>query len=275
MSSPIQVAILGAGYVGTATARALAGAGAQVWAVRRSAQPAEAGIHWLRGDVAGGNLSGLPARLDAVLLTVAPGATSGYDGTYPPSARCALSLFRASGARALIYTSSTGVYGGESGAWVAEDSPRRGAGGGGAALIEAEDVLLDAALPGITVLRVAGIYGPGRDSRARYADPSRLPMRGEYWVNMIHRDDIVAVIQFLLPGTAAPRALNLADGTPTLAADIARWVAARRGIDPGTLRFGNDAERSRSNQRVSTTVLAATGWRPRYPSFREGFTDGL
>lgn len=270
-----QIAVLGAGYVGTALARALAANGDHVWAVRRRPHPDEAGITWLRGDLAGGAVRGLPQRLDAVVLTVAPsGEDDSYAETYPPSAQRALQVVRDHGAAALAYTSSTGVYGGAGGEWVDETSPRDGS-GSARALIAAEDVLLGSGAPGVTVLRVAGIYGPGRDPRDRFARPAALPMRGEYWVNLAHREDIVRAITGALTYRAAPRALNVADGTPTLAADVARWLAAERGDDPAALTFANPEARSRSNQRVRVDALMATGWRPRFPSFREGFRDGL
>lgn len=276
MTTPPRVAILGAGYVGAATARTLAASGTAVWAVRRTAHPAADGITWLAGDLATGALNGLPPALDAVVLTVAPsGIADGYDRTYPPAARTAVALARATGARAVVYTSSTGVYGGRDGAWMDETSPRSGEGPGNAALMEAEDALLASGLAGVTVLRVAGIYGPGRDPRGRFADTRRLPARGEYWVNLAHRDDIVSAITGALSHGGPARVLNVADGAPALAADVARWLAAKQGGDPAALVFGNDAERSRSNQRIANAALRATGWQPRYPSFREGFSDGL
>lgn len=127
----------------------------------------------------------------------------------------------------------------------------------------------------MTVLRVAGIYGPGRDPRPRYADPGMLPMRGAYWTNLAHQADIVTAILASLTHDDPPRVLNVSDGHPTLAADIARWCAAERGGDPAALRFDNDAPLTRSNQRVANAALRATGWEPRFPSFREGFRDGL
>ncbi len=275
MSPARQIAVLGAGYVGGAVARALTDRGDQVWAVRRRPHADESGITWLEGDLAGGPVRGLPPRLDAVILTVAPsGEDDSYADTYPPAARRALQLTREHGAGTLTYTSSTGVYGGMDGAWVDEASPRDGQ-GSTLALIAAEDLLLGSAVPGVTVLRVAGIYGPGRDPRARFTKASALPMRGEYWVNLAHREDIVAAILQTLDRTGEPHALNVADGTPTQAADVARWLATERGEDPAALDFANAESRSRSNQRIAVGALMATGWHPRYPSFREGFREGL
>ena len=276
-----RIAVLGAGYIGMAAARACAAAGAAVWSVNRSPRAAGGGITPVVGDLASGSLAcgspaGLPEALEAVILAVAPGGGGdSYETTYPPAARAAVTLAQASGARAVVYTSSTGVYGGRDGARVDESTPRAGDGPGNRALVAAEDILLGAGLTGVTVLRVAGIYGPGRDPRARFAQPGLLPLRGEYWVNFAHRDDIVAAITCSLGYAGAPRVLNVADGAPETAAAIARWCAAARGIDPASLVFSGEGLPSRSNQRVDNAALAATGWRPRYPSYREGFTSGL
>lgn len=276
MAGGPRVAVLGAGYIGLAVARDCVARGAAVWAVRRRVRPSEAGIESITGDLASGGIPELPGDLDAIVLAVAPaGGADGYEATYPPAARTAVALARATGARSLVYTSSTGVYGGQDGAWVDESAPRRGEGPGNRALMEAEDILLEAGLDGVTVLRVAGIYGPGRDPRPRFAHSRLLPRRGEYWVNLAHQADIVAAITASLVQAGPPRVLNVSDGAPATAAQIARWCAAAQGLDPSALVFDGQGPLSRSNQRIANAALVATGWQPRFPSFREGFTAGL
>ena len=273
---PARIAVLGAGYLGTALATAAAARGDHVWAIRRSATDSrDDGVRWLQADITRRHVDGLPSQLDAVVLTIAPGGSGDYAGTYPPAAAAAVALARKSGA-SLVYTSSTGVYGGALGEWVTEDNPRNGAGSGNDALRAAEDIVFASALRAATVLRVAGIYGPGRDPRSRMLDARLLPQRGAYWSNLAHRDDIVAAIFHVLSMPAVPsQVYNVSDGSPTLAADVSRWLTVQQGGDPDTLVFGNDELRSRNDQRVSNDRLVHGGWSPRYPSFREGFTDGI
>lgn len=271
-SAPRRIAVLGAGYVGRAAASAFAARGDAVWAVRRSATPGvdAEGVTWCAGDVAHGTIAGLPERLDAIVLAVAPGrGGDDYRATYVDGAHGALALARRSGAR-LVYTSSTGVYGTHDGSWVTETSPLLGAGASNAALRAAEAVLLDDATVATTVLRVAGIYGPGRDPSGRYRDAAALARGGDYWVNVAHRDDIVSAIAHILALDPAPRVLNCADGAPATARAICEWLASRRGVDPATLAFTGTGAPARSNQRVSSAALQATGWRPAWPSVREG-----
>lgn len=277
MPESTNVAVCGAGYVGSAFATFAHARGAAVWAVRRSAsQTASEGVQWLQGDVTSARIAGLPERLDAIVLAVAPShGTDGYDNTYPPAAAGAVALARETGASRLIYTSSTGVYGGRDGEWVMEDHPRDGQGGSNDALRAAEDIVLSSGLAQATVMRVAGIYGPSRDPRRRMQQAEALAQRGQYWTNLAHRDDIVAAIGHLLTLPEPPTVVNCSDGSPTRAADVARWLTATSGSDPEALRFGNDAARSRNDQRVSNALLVSLGWQPRFPSFREGFTSGL
>lgn len=278
MPTRMRLAVLGAGYVGSAVAREAGARGHTVWAVRRSSARHDLrdGISWLAGDLATPSIDGLPAQLDAVVLTVAPSrGTDGYDATYPPAARAAVGIAMERSARALVYTSSTGVYGGRNGELVTEASPRLGAGDSNVALIAAEDILLSASVPSVTVLRVAGIYGPGRDPRGRMQNATALAQRGEYWTNLAHRDDIVAAVLHVLHQPAGSRVFNVSDGTPERAAAVARWLAQEDGRDPDELQFGNDAQRSRNDQRVSNVAIVTSGWSPRYASFREGFTSGL
>jgi nucleoside-diphosphate-sugar epimerase len=277
MTESLKIVVLGAGYVGSAVAREASARGHAVWAVRRNVEKRdEHGVQWVRGDLATGLFPGLPEVFDAVVLTVAPSrGADGYDDTYPPAARSAVALAARTGARSLLYTSSTGVYGGRDGAWVTEASPRLGTGEANDALTAAEDIVLASVAARPTVLRVAGICGPGRDPRARMMAAESLPQRGEYWVNLAHRDDIVAALLHVAQLPEAPAVLSCSDGNPALAADVARWLQAEQGRDPATLVFGNDAQRSRSDQRVSNAALRATGWEPQYPSFRESFGRGL
>lgn len=277
MTDSLKIAVLGAGYVGGALSRAAVAAGHEVWAVRRSAvTPTTDGVHWVQGDLASGAMAGLPTALDVVVLAVAPsrGADDHAD-TYPPAARAAVALADRTHARSLLYTSSTGVYGGRDGAWVTEASPREGVGGSNAALIAAEDIILASTAARPTVVRVAGICGPGRDPRGRMAAAESLPQRGEYWVNLAQRDDIVSAFLHLMRLDAPPAVLNCSDGAPARAAEIARWLAVEQGRDVDTLVFGNETTRSRNDQRVSNAALVATGWTPMYGSYRESLSRGL
>ena len=268
------VVVLGAGYLGAAAAQAFAARGDTVYSVRRHPTPVGVGILALLGDAGAPDaIRGLPRNVDHVVLTVAPAAgTDSYEQTYVRSAAGAVALARRCGARSLVYTSSTGVYGVTDGTWVSESSEVNARDADSDALIRAEKSLLDAGDIGVTVLRVAGIYGPGRNPVPRYSRPEDLPARGEYYVNLAHRDDIVSAVVLCAETPASPRVFNCSDGQPARALDVARWTCefvARPWPEP--IVFSDPDAAPRSNQRIRSDALRAHSWSPAYPSFREGF----
>ncbi|MDX2183299.1 MAG: NAD-dependent epimerase/dehydratase family protein [Gemmatimonadaceae bacterium] len=272
MTAPVLV--LGAGYVGSALVAELAAAGVPVVAVRRHARPdaPAPGIQVVSGDAREpASLSGLPPRIAHVVLCAAPSGGSDHATTYPPLARAAVWLAQHAGAESVVYTSSTGVYGVRNGREVTEDTPRQARGPDGEALVAAEDTVLGAAGLRSVVLRVAGIYGPGRSAMARFRDASRLSAGGAYWTNFAHRDDIVAAVRLALGSPSMRGAYNCADGSPMLAIHVARELARLEGRPWSPPAVGADDAPPRSNQRISNTRLVAAGFAPRYPSIREGF----
>ncbi len=78
---------------------------------------------------------------------------------------------------------------------------------------------------GATVLQLAGIFGPGREPldwlrRGRIRDGAKI-------VNLIHVDDIVAVIAHLLAHPAPGERINIANGEPLVWRDlVTRYRAA-------------------------------------------------
>jgi nucleoside-diphosphate-sugar epimerase len=273
------VLVLGAGYVGAALADAIAAGGGTAIALRRSvpdARHATAGVRWISGDLAHPDaIADLPTAVTTVVLTIAPASGAGYADTYLAGADAAVSLATRLGASALLYTSSTSVYGERDGGVVTESTAPKSHSPGGDVLVEAERRIL-AAPGGIgVVVRVTGIYGPGRDPSARYADPAQLARRGQAWANFAHRDDIVSALLHLADrlvtgrlGTG--RVFNLSDGTPMRGIDVSRAVAAHAGRPWAEPVWGADLPPARSDQRIDTTALRATGWTPRYPTIAEG-----
>ena len=100
MRDGLRIAVLGAGYVGSAFARAAASVNSRhaVWAVRRTVSPsADAGVTW-SGEIARGVVAGLPQSPDVVVLTVTPSrGVDTYEQTYLPAATAAVDVAAESG----------------------------------------------------------------------------------------------------------------------------------------------------------------------------------
>ena len=169
-----SVAVLGAGYVGGAFVREALARGLRVAALTRNPEQAAALRAAGCATVVEADLAGdawhaaLPGPFDGVLNCVSAGGggVEDYRRSYVEGNRSVGRwLATQPGGGTVVYTSSTGVYPQGEGVEVTEESPAGGVGGTGGVLREAElELARGAAAAGWRwfVLRLAGIYGPGR-----------------------------------------------------------------------------------------------------------------
>lgn len=274
----MRVLIAGCGYVGSALAASLVAEGHEVWGMRRSVARLPPGVRPFPADLRDpATLANLPPALDAVAYTATADASTdeAYRAAYvdgPRNLLSALSL-QAQRPRRVLFTSSTSVYGQREGEWVDEDSRTEPAGFSGARMLEGERVFLDGPVPA-TVLRLGGIYGPGRTSlveKVRAGDAECTPEPS--WTNRIHRDDAAGALRHLVM-LDAPAALYLGvDREPAALCDVYRWIAARLDLPVPPVRAGaaDGRRRGPANKRCRSDRLAGSGYAFRYPTFREGF----
>jgi nucleoside-diphosphate-sugar epimerase len=284
-----SLVVFGAGYVGAAFAREAASRGARVWALTRNHAKAAAlaadGIATVVADLAGSDWHArVPVEVDGVVNCVSSGGggTAGYRHSYVDGLRSILAW--GAGARepgTLVYTGSTSVYPQDGGVRVDEQAPTEPAEGAAEILLEAE--ALARTWPGRSfVLRLAGIYGPGRHHLldALRNGAGALPGAGNYRLNLVHRDDIVAALVCAL--TAPPEVtggiFNVADDGAALKAEIAAWLASNLGVGAPTFTGAAAPGRRRiTPDRViaNDRLKAVLGWRPRYSTYREGYAELL
>src|SRR5438552_12745161 len=264
-----RILIAGCGYVGSAAARLFAEEGWEVIGWTRSGKlakpPGESAISLSAVDITDLETvrrKSFPA--DVVVHCASSGADS-YLHVYRGGAANLAACFP--NAR-IIFTSSTSVYPQRDGSSVTEDSPAEPAFKNAQILRQAEKIILDHY--GV-VLRVAGIYGPGRSFLLRSV-MNGTAVSSDRFVNQVHRDDVASAISFLAQCRAVdpPRIFNVVDDTPAPRAEILGWLSQRLGISLSNLASSPEARRGRSNKRVSNAKLRALGWVPAYPSYREG-----
>jgi len=278
----MHVLVAGAGWLGSSVARALAGGGHRVTAVRRDPGRAAAllspGVDPLALDLSGpGAWERLPRDLDAVVACQSAGADGpdAYRRAYVTCTRTLLDALRASGRPAvLLYTGSTGVFGHRDGRDVDEETPPAPASPAAEVLVLAEELVLGAARDGIRsmVLRLSGLYGPGRTwpiDRVRAGQIALGPGDGA-WLNLCHLDDAVSAVLAGLSRGGAGSVYHASDAEPVRRRDLVTWVSSRLGIAPPHLppEAGPSALPDRRIRAERTR--AALGLELRYPTYREG-----
>ena len=265
-----RLVCLGYGYVASALGRVLAREGWSVTGTQRiAAATSAADIIAFDGALASPALHDAIAGADAVLVTIPP------DDHGDPSWRLLRGALDASDAW-IGYLSTTGVYGDRGGGWVFEDDRPTPTSSVSARRVVAEGQWSSL---GAHLFRLPGIYGPGRSAfdRLRAGDGRRIVKEGLVF-SRAHVDDIAAALEASIARANRGRAYNICDDEPAPPQDVIAHAAALMGVAPpaehayaeadmapASRRFYSDSKRV-SNARAK----AELGWRPRYPSYREG-----
>lgn len=284
----MRVLIVGCGYVGLPLGAELVKQGHEVFGVRRSSagggEVAAAGIKPLVADIARvSDLAKLPAPFDWVVNTVSSGkgGEAEYREVYLNGTRNLIEWLASTPIKKYVHAGSTSVYGQTDGSLVKESSPTEPASPTSRLLVETEKLILDAAhsqkFPAV-ILRVAGIYGPERGHLfLQYLrDEARIAGKGERFLNMIHRDDLVNVIMAALKNGRPGEVYNATDDEPVAQIHFFRWLSETLGkwLPPFATEEENAGrKRGLTNKKVSNRKLKMElGVVFKYPTFRQGYT---
>ncbi|WP_337877133.1 SDR family NAD(P)-dependent oxidoreductase [Elioraea sp.] len=277
-----RLLVFGLGYSGGAVARSARAAGFEVAVATRDPARAEARALTRAGidPVAFAAAAGALATATHLLVTAPPD-----EGGDPVLAAHGAAIAAAPALVWIGYLSTTGVYGDRGGAWVdetAEPAPgqprsrrRRAAEQAWERAAQGRGVPLD-------LIRLAGIYGPGRSAldELRSGRARRIVKPGHAF-SRIHVADIagLALAAMARPGGGV-RVLHGADDLPAPQAEVIAEAARLLGVPPPPELPFDEVVRTMSpmarsfwdeNRRVANAgTKAATGWTPRYPSYREG-----
>lgn len=274
--------IVGAGYLGRVVAERWRASGDLVYATTRSANHADelraAGLRPILWNVLE-SVGELPAA-DVVLYAVGFDRSAGVSqrAVYVDGLRRTLTQLGPTGR--IIYISSTGVWGSTAqGAWVTEETPAEPADPSGEACLEAETVLREVATERGTpwvILRLAGIYGPGRMVGVADLKANRpIAANPEAHVNWIHVADAATVVQAAADRGTPGRVYIVSDGRPVKRRDYYEWLANQIGAPAPT--FDPAASRRHRGDRKLDHHLMMRDLAPnlRFADYRQGLIDAL
>jgi nucleoside-diphosphate-sugar epimerase len=181
----------------------------------------------------------------------------------------------------LCYISTTGVYHQTDGSWVDETSPTDPTRESGRAHLQAEEMLNqlrpDSAW---TILRLAGIYGPGRIPRAADVIAGRpITSAATGFLNLIHVDDAVDAV-FASWSRSKRRLYAVSDDQPIVRGEFYQQIARQCGAPPASFiepppdaapRMRSESNKRISNRRMKRDLVTKLN----YPTYREGLASLL
>lgn len=272
-----RVLIVGCGDLGSAIAVLLHQAGHQVIGVRKSAQQLPLNMQTVQLDITSPTAVSALELLKPEIILYCVAATAQDDENYYQHYVLGLKHVLASQAKNpnlkhVFFVSSTRVYGQQSSELLDEAIPAEANDFGGYRLLEAERQLQNIHCSS-TVLRLSGIYGPGRLYLVNMAkDRARWPQHNQ-WSNRIHRDDAAGFIAYLvglvINGQAVQALYIVTDSMPTAQYDVLNWLAKR-------LHVPHQADASATpmqGKRLSNQRLLASGYQLKYPNYQVGYSE--
>lgn len=278
-----RLLVFGYGFTGGTFARRKLAEGWEVFATTRTPEAAD---HVRSHGITPIDTEDRPALVEALrtvtaVLVTAPPTESGCPGlnTLIPA------LAEANAFPDWIgYLSTTGVYGDREGRWVFERSPLNARSIESARRASAErDWRQVGRGMGLTVtaFRLPGIYGPGRSALDRVRDGTAhgIVKPGQVF-SRVHVDDIASALAASIARPRAGASYNLCDDEPAPSHAVNAFAARLLGREPPPLVAFEDADLTDAarrfwgeNKRVSNALAKAElGWRPAYPTYREGLT---
>ncbi len=278
-----NVLVVGCGYLGARVARRAQQLGAKVHATTRCTVKAQSlaaeNLHPLVLDWNDRRTLKSLDRFDRILIAVSYDPQGPHDRFESQVGGLGNLLAVVSDHADVCYISTTGVYHQTDGRWVDESSPSKPTSPGGRAHQAAETLLRRHRPNGPgTILRLSGIYGPGRIPRASDVIAGR-PIRANQdgYLNLIHVDDAATVVLATWQHEC-DRMFVVSDDHPVIRGDFYREIARRHHVDPPVFQSPDPqssvAIRSTSNKRVwNRKMKTQLVNKLQFPTYREGLSN--
>ncbi|MDX2416955.1 MAG: SDR family oxidoreductase, partial [Xanthomonadales bacterium] len=265
----------GCGDVGSVLATALLQDGHVVYGLKRDTSTLPEGVLPVVADLLDpATLKDLPENFDWLIFMPTPASRdqAAYEAIFIQGWKNLWAGLRQLPARVLL-VSSTAVYGEDHGGIVDEETRPDPTGFNGKVLLKMEQVA-HRCTENLVIVRISGIYGPGRERLIRLAISHALEVQQTppYFTNRIHRDDAAAVLKHLLE-IDKPEALYLAtDDKPASRYEVIEWLA---NIQGSAAPKGLVDENASRGKRVSNRRLRDSGFSFTYTDYRTGYAAVL
>lgn len=273
-----RIVIVGCGKIGMRLAEQLSEQH-EVWGLRRS-HAEHQHISFIQADVTEpeGLAESLPEAIDYLLYCLTPSEASeeGYRAVYVKGLQHVLSALKQPLKR-LYFISSTSVYHQDDSSWVDEASPTQPTRYSGKVLLEAEQLAQLSQHPA-TVVRFSGIYGGNRSRLIEQVKRGKAVLtKSSRLTNRIHEDDCVGFLQHLIQqdieGIKNDDLYLASDSEPVEYNEVIEFIAAKFEVD---LALGDaESKRRAGNKRCSNRRMLESGYRLKFPSFREGYLEAV
>ena len=270
----MKTAIIGCGYVGKTVAHLWKSKGFNVLGTTTSPERVDELSHLLDtvAVLRGTEEDKLKAALfdrEVALLCVGSKRGGNYRETYLGTAQSIATVLPQTSVKQLIYTSTCSVYGQTTGAWIDETMPPNPSTENGKIIEETEQTLLAIASPqlNVCILRLGGIYGPGRTVESIYSRIAgkTMPGKGDETANWVHLLDIIGAIDWAKEQQLSGIYNVVQDELP-MRKELIAEVCRRENLEP--VRWDDDeAGGRRRNVRLSNQKLKRTGYQFEHPTF--------
>lgn len=267
-ASAMKLVIVGGGFTGAAVARRALGGKSPVFATTRSADRA-------RSLTALGVVSVLSPTLDPNGVRALVDESTRVVVTIPPDGATDAAIAPCCAhAAAIVYVSSTGVYGDASGrvdetTAIDPGAPRA------LARLAAEHEWRTA---GATVVRAPAIYGPGRGMHLRLARGELIVAgSGSRTVSRVHVDDLAFALCAVLERGARDAVYVMGDLAPAPHIEVVQWLCDALGIPPPVAAPDAIPDETLSHDRRvdSSRIRSELAFDLAYPTYREGYLNSL
>ena len=271
----MRVLIAGCGDVGNVLAMALLKDGHTVFGLKRDTSSLPTGVRAVSADLLDpATLTKLPEAVDWLVFMPTPAGRTqaAYESIFIQGWKNLWAGLKKHPVRSLV-VSSTAVFGEASGGIVDEETEPSPTGFNGKVLLEMEQ-LAGRCTDKLVVVRISGIYGPGRERLIRLAATQGLEVQQvpPSFTNRIHRDDAAAALKHLLEIDHPHALYAVTDDQPAPKYEVVSWLARVQGC---AAPRGIRDESAGRGKCVSNQRLRNSGFKLTYPDYKAGYTAVL